>query len=63
MGKVPDSFPNGIATMWIYVTEDHSRGEQILSTVLGSVLKRPIDEFRRQLPIESPEKCEEILGA
>ena len=45
------------------MTEDHSRGEQILSTVLGSVLKRPIDEFRRQLPIESPEKCEEILGA
>ena len=35
-GKAPESFPNGIATMWMYVTEDRSRAEQNFSTVPSS---------------------------
>lgn len=63
VGKAAESFPNGIATMWMYLTEDRSRAEQILSTVLGPVLNRPIEELRQQLLIGSPETCAEKLAA
>ena len=62
-GKAPESFPNGIATMWMYLTEEHSKAEQILSTVLSPVLNRPIEELRQQLLIGSPETCAEKLAA
>jgi alkanesulfonate monooxygenase SsuD/methylene tetrahydromethanopterin reductase-like flavin-dependent oxidoreductase (luciferase family) len=62
-GKAAESFPNGIATMWMYLTEDRSRADQILSTVLGPALNRPIEELRQQLLIGSPERCAEKLTA
>jgi alkanesulfonate monooxygenase SsuD/methylene tetrahydromethanopterin reductase-like flavin-dependent oxidoreductase (luciferase family) len=61
VGGLP--FPNGIATMWCYVTEDRLRAEAVLADVLAPMLKRPVDELRPILPIGSAEECGEKLLA
>jgi alkanesulfonate monooxygenase SsuD/methylene tetrahydromethanopterin reductase-like flavin-dependent oxidoreductase (luciferase family) len=50
-------FPNGIATMWCYVTEDRSRAEAMLTDVLAPLLNRPVEPLRSILPIGSAEEC------
>ncbi|MBM2810837.1 MAG: Bac luciferase protein [Chloroflexi bacterium] len=61
-GRDATRFPNGIATMWCYVTDDRARAEAILSEVLAPMLNRPLDELRG-LPIGSPEDCAEKFSA
>jgi len=56
-GRDIAQFPNGIATMWCFVTEDRARAESILADVLVPMLKRPADELRARLPIGSAEEC------
>ena len=63
VGKESESFPNGIATLWMYLTEDPSKAEQILSSVLGPTLNRPLEELRERLPIGPPEECAKKLTA
>ena len=63
MGKDPESFPNAIATMWLYITEDEGAAERILSEVLCPAIKRPIKDLRERLPIGHPELCAERLAA
>lgn len=62
-GKQPESFPNGIATFWSYVTEDISTADRMLSNVLGKALNRPVRELRERLPIGPAEVCAETLAA
>jgi alkanesulfonate monooxygenase SsuD/methylene tetrahydromethanopterin reductase-like flavin-dependent oxidoreductase (luciferase family) len=50
-------FPNGIATMWCYVTEDRARAEAMLADVLAPLLNRPVEPLRSILPIGSAEEC------
>jgi probable F420-dependent oxidoreductase len=56
-------FPNGIATMWCYVTEDRARAEAVLIDVLVPMLNRPPEELRAVLPIGSAAECAEKLIA
>ena len=63
LGKTAETFPNGIATMWTYVTEDRAAADRILSAVLGPMLNRPVDELRAVLPIGPAEECAEKLSA
>ncbi len=63
VGKKSESFPHGISTLWLYVTEDPSKAEQILSSVLGPTLNRPLEELRDRLPIGPPEECAKKLTA
>ena len=62
-GKRPETFPNGIATMWTYVTEDKAAAERAFSEVLGPMLNRPINELKDRLLIGSAEHCAEMLRA
>lgn len=62
-GGAPANFPNGIATMWCYVTDDRARAEAMLSEVLAPMLNRPVEELRAKLPIGGPEDCAEKLSA
>ena len=62
-GKDADRFPNAIATMWLYVTEDRREADRILRDILVPTLKRPVDEVREKLPIGSAEDCAEKLSA
>jgi alkanesulfonate monooxygenase SsuD/methylene tetrahydromethanopterin reductase-like flavin-dependent oxidoreductase (luciferase family) len=62
-GKAPSSFPNAIATMWLYITEDEVVTERMLSEVLAPAINRPVAELRERLPIGSAQSCAEKLAA
>ena len=60
-GRDVSRFPNGIATMWCYVTEDRARADAVLTDVLAPMLNRPPEQLRAILPIGSAEECAEKL--
>ena len=62
-GRDATQFPNGIATMWCYVTEDRARADAVLVDLLAPMLNRPVDELRAILPIGSAEECAARLRA
>src|SRR5262249_27423842 len=62
-GRDGARFPNGIATMWCYVTEDRARAEAVLTDVLAPMLNRSPDQLRTILPIGSAEECAQKLLA
>jgi alkanesulfonate monooxygenase SsuD/methylene tetrahydromethanopterin reductase-like flavin-dependent oxidoreductase (luciferase family) len=62
-GKDAASFPNAIATMWLYVTENGRDADRMLNEVLAPALNRPITELRERLPIGSALSCAEQLAA
>jgi len=62
-GKEPSTFPNALATMWLYITEDEREAERMLSEVLAPAINRPVPELRERLPIGSAETCGEKLAA
>lgn len=62
-GRQAQSFPNAIATMWTYVTEDRSAAEKMLTEVLQPMLNRPLDELREKLLIGPAEECAQKLSA
>ena len=63
-GRDPAAFPNGLATMWLYVTEDRAKAEAMLTDVLSPMVRRPVDALRElSLPIGPAEECAERLAA
>ena len=62
-GRDGARFPNGIATMWCYVTEERARAEAVLGEVLAPMLNRPPEQLRAVLPIGSAEECAQKLMA
>jgi alkanesulfonate monooxygenase SsuD/methylene tetrahydromethanopterin reductase-like flavin-dependent oxidoreductase (luciferase family) len=50
-GKKPELFPNGLATMWFYITEDRSEADDILHKRMAPVIHRPEEMLRERLPI------------
>ena len=61
-GKEPASFPNALATMFMYISEDNSETERVLSETLTALLNRPVDQLRERLLVGSPEVCAEKLA-
>jgi alkanesulfonate monooxygenase SsuD/methylene tetrahydromethanopterin reductase-like flavin-dependent oxidoreductase (luciferase family) len=63
-GRRPEGFPNGIATMWLYITERRGESERMLTDILAPMLDRSPDELRGlALPIGSTEDCAERISA
>jgi alkanesulfonate monooxygenase SsuD/methylene tetrahydromethanopterin reductase-like flavin-dependent oxidoreductase (luciferase family) len=62
-GRDASRFPNGLATMWCYVTEDRARADALLWDVLAPMLNRPVEQLRAILPIGAAEECAEKLRA
>jgi alkanesulfonate monooxygenase SsuD/methylene tetrahydromethanopterin reductase-like flavin-dependent oxidoreductase (luciferase family) len=62
-GKDPSSFPNALATMWLYITDQEKDAERMLNEVLAPALNRPIAELRQRLPIGSAQECAEKIAA
>lgn len=62
-GKDPSSFPNAMATMWMYITEDERVAERMLNDVLAPALNRPVAELKERLPIGSIQNCAKKLVA
>jgi alkanesulfonate monooxygenase SsuD/methylene tetrahydromethanopterin reductase-like flavin-dependent oxidoreductase (luciferase family) len=61
--KDPSTFPNAVATMWFYITEDEKDCERMLNEVLAPTLNRPVAELRERLPIGPPLDCAKKLTA
>ncbi len=61
-GRNPDRFPNALATMWTWITEDARDADRVLREVLAPMLKRDPDALRDQLCIGPAEKCAELLS-
>jgi alkanesulfonate monooxygenase SsuD/methylene tetrahydromethanopterin reductase-like flavin-dependent oxidoreductase (luciferase family) len=55
VGREPERFPDLIATMWCYVTDDGQLADRLLHGLLGPLLGRDPEELRAQLPIGSAE--------
>jgi alkanesulfonate monooxygenase SsuD/methylene tetrahydromethanopterin reductase-like flavin-dependent oxidoreductase (luciferase family) len=61
-GKDPATFPNGIATMWMYVTKDPAEATRVLEDVVSKMLNRPVEDIAGLLPIGSAEHCAELMS-
>jgi alkanesulfonate monooxygenase SsuD/methylene tetrahydromethanopterin reductase-like flavin-dependent oxidoreductase (luciferase family) len=62
-GKDPARFPNALATMFTYITEDNFETERVLAETLATLLGRPVDHLRERLLVGSPEVCAKKLKA
>ena len=62
-GKDPSAFPNAIATMWLYITEEEGECERMLNEVLAPAINRPVAELRERLPIGPARDCARKLAA
>ena len=62
-GKDPDRFPNAIATMFFYITEERATSDRILWEDLSPTLKRPVEELRERLLVGPAEECAQKLAA
>jgi alkanesulfonate monooxygenase SsuD/methylene tetrahydromethanopterin reductase-like flavin-dependent oxidoreductase (luciferase family) len=60
----PSALPNGIATMWLYVTETRGGADRVLADVLAPLIGRSVEALRDlALPIGSAEQCAERISA
>jgi alkanesulfonate monooxygenase SsuD/methylene tetrahydromethanopterin reductase-like flavin-dependent oxidoreductase (luciferase family) len=60
-GRDHNSFPNAIATMWCYITENRSEADEILRERLVPTVNRPEQLLRERLPIGSAAEFAEKL--
>jgi alkanesulfonate monooxygenase SsuD/methylene tetrahydromethanopterin reductase-like flavin-dependent oxidoreductase (luciferase family) len=62
-GREPDAFPNGLATMWFYITEDRTEADRIFRERLAPAIHRPAEELRERLPVGGASAFAEKLAA
>jgi alkanesulfonate monooxygenase SsuD/methylene tetrahydromethanopterin reductase-like flavin-dependent oxidoreductase (luciferase family) len=62
-GKDAGTFPNALATMWCYITDDRDEAERILRERVVPTVHRPEDALRERLPIGPAEVFAEKLAA
>ena len=61
-GRDPEAFPNGLATMWAWVSEDRAESAHMLGEVIAPLLRRDPEELRDGLCIGSAEHCAQVLS-
>jgi alkanesulfonate monooxygenase SsuD/methylene tetrahydromethanopterin reductase-like flavin-dependent oxidoreductase (luciferase family) len=62
-GKHPGSFPNALATMWFYLTDDRAEADKVLRERVAPTIHRPEQTLRERLPIGPAELFAEKLSA
>ena len=62
-GKNPEVFPNALATMWFYITENPSEADHIWRHRVLPAINRPEDLLRERLPIGSAAAFIDLLAA
>jgi alkanesulfonate monooxygenase SsuD/methylene tetrahydromethanopterin reductase-like flavin-dependent oxidoreductase (luciferase family) len=60
-GKAAAGFPNGLATMWLWITEDRAEADRVLGEVLGPAVKREPDYLRPRVCVGGAEHCADLL--
>jgi alkanesulfonate monooxygenase SsuD/methylene tetrahydromethanopterin reductase-like flavin-dependent oxidoreductase (luciferase family) len=61
-GRGADAFPNGLATMWTWVSKDRAEGDRVLADVLAPLLRRDPEELRGQVCVGPVDHCAELLS-
>jgi alkanesulfonate monooxygenase SsuD/methylene tetrahydromethanopterin reductase-like flavin-dependent oxidoreductase (luciferase family) len=61
-GREPGGFPNALATMWLWITEDRAEAERMLADVLGPAVRRDADYLRPRVCVGPPEHCSRLLA-
>jgi len=62
-GKAPGTFPNALATMWCYITDDRAEADRIMKERVVPTVHRSEDLLRERLPIGPAELFAEKLTA
>jgi alkanesulfonate monooxygenase SsuD/methylene tetrahydromethanopterin reductase-like flavin-dependent oxidoreductase (luciferase family) len=62
-GKPVDAFPNALATMWCYITDDREEAERVLQERVVPTVHRPEAMLRERLPIGPAALFAEKLSA
>jgi alkanesulfonate monooxygenase SsuD/methylene tetrahydromethanopterin reductase-like flavin-dependent oxidoreductase (luciferase family) len=62
-GREPAGFPNALASMWTWVSEDAADAERMLSEVLAPLLRRDPEDLRGRVCVGPGELCAEIARA
>jgi len=62
-GKDPHRFPNAIATMFFFVTEERAAAGRIVRELLSPTLNRSEEELSQRLLVGPAEECAEKLAA
>ena len=60
-GRDGQGFPNGLSTMWTWVSVDRADADRVRAEVLAPVLRRDPDELHGQVCVGSAEHCAELL--
>jgi alkanesulfonate monooxygenase SsuD/methylene tetrahydromethanopterin reductase-like flavin-dependent oxidoreductase (luciferase family) len=61
-GRSSDHFPNGLATMWTWITEHRAEAQRMLRGVLAPLLRRDADQLAGKVCIGGRGHCLELLG-
>jgi alkanesulfonate monooxygenase SsuD/methylene tetrahydromethanopterin reductase-like flavin-dependent oxidoreductase (luciferase family) len=61
-GRDATGFPNALATMWTWVSQDRAEGDRVLADVLAPILRRDPDELRGQVCVGPAGHCAELLS-
>jgi alkanesulfonate monooxygenase SsuD/methylene tetrahydromethanopterin reductase-like flavin-dependent oxidoreductase (luciferase family) len=59
---LPAGFPNALATMWTWVTEDRAEADRVLADVLAPMLRRDPAELAAQVCVGPAGHCAELLA-
>lgn len=62
-GRDPAAFPNAVATMWCYVTDDAGEADRLFRERLVPTIHRPEDVLRQRLAVGPAGACAELLAA
>lgn len=61
-GRDPDGFPNALATMWTWVSEDRAEGDRVIAEVLAPLLRRERDELVDLVCVGPADHCATLLS-
>jgi alkanesulfonate monooxygenase SsuD/methylene tetrahydromethanopterin reductase-like flavin-dependent oxidoreductase (luciferase family) len=60
--KDPENFPNALATMWFYVTDDRHEADRVMRERIVPTIHRPEEVLRERLPVGPAEAFAEKLS-
>jgi len=61
-GKVPEAFPNALATMWFHITDSRAEADRVMRERLVPTINRPEEILRARLPVGPAESFAEKLS-
>lgn len=62
-GKDPRSFPNALATMWFFITEERAEADRVMQERLVPTIHRPEEMLRERLPVGPADVFAEKLAS